>query len=392
MEEKKKKFPWKPVTAVVLCLALTAGLLWFNIDPNMHVYGQAPLTAEQVDAQLPSVLGYMGMYTETCYPSEAQLELAELPRTAYLPVYQQFFTQPSEEKLRTLIDEVVPALETLHAIEIPTPTIEQDEDVFDGIYYQASATVGGKKMIMSSSANRLCARWRNEDNSPLEINGSPLCIQLTQTDEQIIQTLSSAITQLEQAFGVELSAHQITRQYSRSDGALCGISVTLFSADAKIDETLESYSGDPDHYLSGDYFSLYFDKCEDAPNNAACSWIWYYKSQQVKYDVYGKYRTLSLYEAEWLLNKGYRFMFQYCPDCSANDETPDFSDYDHVTLEYVFGDEDSGFGIPFYVFYKQTSEDQFAKYITTMVPAVHISGLDQFFNAQKAYQEEHADS
>ena len=67
----------------------------------------------------------------------------------------------------------------------------------------------------------------------------------------------------------------------------------------------------------------------------------------------------------------------------------DFEGYDFVDIEYVFGYEyETGnptVGIPFYAFYKNigTSENGNTIYAKTYVPAVQVSGYDEYFESQK---------
>lgn len=44
----------------------------------------------------------------------------------------------------------------------------------------------------------------------------------------------------------------------------------------------------------------------------------------------------------------------------------------------------NGYGIPFYTFYKKIRQDEdgFVQYAKTMVPAIEVSGLEEYFYAQ----------
>lgn len=58
-----------------------------------------------------------------------------------------------------------------------------------------------------------------------------------------------------------------------------------------------------------------------------------------------------------------------------------------VGVEYVYGKD---YGIPFYTFYKKLSEDEngFVRYAKTMVPAIEVSGLEEYFEAQEEFHRQ----
>ena len=78
---------------------------------------------------------------------------------------------------------------------------------------------------------------------------------------------------------------------------------------------------------------------------------------------------ISLEEAEELLKKGYVFCGG-CPFCMAENDIVDFTDYDGVGLEHRGN-------IPFYTFYKSVGDGAFAY---TSVPAIRVSGLEEYFS------------
>lgn len=89
--------------------------------------------------------------------------------------------------------------------------------------------------------------------------------------------------------------------------------------------------------------------------------------------------------AEAMLRNGYVFSNHSCRLCMQNRQKVDFTDYDRVSLEYVFASDDiRGYGIPFYTFYKRirVNENGFVQYAKTMVPAIEVSGLQAYFEDQ----------
>lgn len=109
----------------------------------------------------------------------------------------------------------------------------------------------------------------------------------------------------------------------------------------------------------------------------------YYKAENGSVKEGERYATISLEEAEVLLNSGYVFGGHGCPLCMEMNLPVDFSDYDLVGIEYVSGyDSDwnpTNEHYPFYAFYKEIYEGIFAR---TYVPAFRVSGLEEYFESQ----------
>ena len=97
---------------------------------------------------------------------------------------------------------------------------------------------------------------------------------------------------------------------------------------------------------------------------------------------------LSLEMAEELLENGYCFGGHTCRKCMQNNALVDFSEYDYLGIEYLYGEDYLQDGdpkpvIPFYIFYKKMDETDFdgkVLYAKTYVPAIEISGLKEYFD------------
>ena len=99
-------------------------------------------------------------------------------------------------------------------------------------------------------------------------------------------------------------------------------------------------------------------------------------------------KKLSLEEAYELLINGYCFGAHTCPKCMQNNTPVDFSEYDYVGLEYLFGIDpletgDSMPVLPFYVFYKEMEGEVYnggQLYAKTWVPMIELSGMKEYFD------------
>lgn len=109
-----------------------------------------------------------------------------------------------------------------------------------------------------------------------------------------------------------------------------------------------------------------------------------YVNDAVHYVPIGKARLLSIEEAEALLNEGYVYGLPSlaCRICREKLIDVDFTDYDAIGLQYL----ENRVGhrhwrVPFYAFYKYTHTNEKGQkvYATIYVPAVELTGLEEYF-------------
>ena len=386
MTEKRKRLYWKPLAAAAACLALIVGLYWYNIELPVPKYENAIFSAQQLADLFPAMDKGTNAYTKVSYPNESMLVLPELPDAECLNVYQYTGAVAKEAELKQLMEDVFPLIEKMYGINIPDSEIETRKDYYvGGNEYEAVIDTKEKHIYASSSHRYQGVSWRNKDLSALPINGVTLQAHSTQTDEEIMASVAMVLPYLEQTFDMELSAYKIVRSYSDND--LLGLYIYLYSDEQVTDPLLEQYGGEVKRYCDGDILCLEFDKIDrnSTSDGVVCRWIKYIRSVQQRHEIYAQCRRISLGEAEVLLADGYVFSNHSCKLCMAAQESVDFTDYDRVSLEYVFDYDDiNGYGIPFYTFYKKIREDEdgSVQYAKTMVPAIEVSGLEEYFEAQ----------
>ena len=99
---------------------------------------------------------------------------------------------------------------------------------------------------------------------------------------------------------------------------------------------------------------------------------------------------ISLEEAEDLLYGGYVFGGHVCSLCMAMQDPIDFENYDHVGLEYVQDSAYSNEALPFYAFYKYIGDAPNGNktYAKTYVPAIKVSGYEEYFESQEQYHKQ----
>lgn len=384
MAGKRKRGQWKPLAAMAACLAMVVGLFWYNRFPPVPKYENAIFSAEQIGELFPAkdAMG-TNAYTEEGYPNEELFVVPEVLDVEYLNIYKQIGTEPSEAELRSLIKEVFPYIGKMYGCDVSQTLFVRKASATG---YSAETVSSGKRILASSDLYSLSVSWGNDDLSPLSINGETFYAKNVQTDEEIMASVSSVIPYLEQVFDTELSAYKIDRSYSSSDADINYLNVWLYSETQVTDELLEQYDREPTRYCTGAMICLEFSREDLAKpsDTVVCRYISYEKSIQHRYKAYAQCRMISLDEAEALLANGYVFSNHVCKLCMDMQEQVDFSDYDRVSLEYVFGED---YSIPFYTFYKKIREDEdgFVQYAKTMVPAIEVSGLEEYFEEQQRY-------
>jgi hypothetical protein len=328
-------------------------------------------------------------YTKIYASSPEYLGLDPLPNAEYLPLYSTNHFTLSKSEFQNFIDEYWDSATAFFAIDTKNYEIEKGETWAGAIYYAAKVSENEKYLRFTAVGNKFCFRYYDFCEDRLKINDSMVSILESDTDEQIKEKLQETIATVCASFGKQYTNIKICRQYSYQQ--LDGITVYLYSDEETIFPS--NFSESP---MTSDYMTLTFHTdwgsgtrydwggskdeaylIEVSLNEIARPWNEYYT-------VDAKATMLTLEEAEQLLEKGYVFGGHSCPLCMAEQAYVDFSDYTYVDIEYV-SDEKGEICIPFYAFYKYLGETQYGvrMYAKTYVPAVVVSGYDEYFESQK---------
>ena len=254
MRKRKRPLPWKSLTALAACLALVAGLFAYNLSP-VPVYPNALFSAKQLGAMLPSYKGAATNNYETeAFPKASMLNVPSLPWTTSLNVYRFNGAEPTAAEVEELMARVYPKLEKLYGKDIPIGQVEQTKTGYahsNNYDYISETRFGDWWARGYNSRNSLSVSWGNIAGAPLVLNGITLKAHYSQTDEQIINDLSPAISHLEKTFGLTLSEYKISKSYSTSNGYLNYMQVWLYDEDSVLDRTLAKYADKPPIYCSG---------------------------------------------------------------------------------------------------------------------------------------------
>ena len=337
------------------------------------------------------------------YYSESNLPRTDIPEVSDgLKVYKIIHKDADLNKLKEYVSENIKALKEITGVETPEISYEKRLDQFDNYMYYGNhfegesvgddyyySNIGAQAGLNCYDVFASCDRIKYRDEY--------LSILESDSDEEVLEKLGSAIDYYSELFGENFENSEIVRRYS--DDGLESIEVYLFDTKApelpSFMEIPSNFNGKPlfDKYI---VLRFYPDWGEGTAydwggnNNEAFLTRVDHVESELPYDQYMEEfetaRMLTLEEAQEMLANGYVFGGHSCPLCMAEQPEVDFSDYDAVTFEYVAGR--NRIVVPFYTFYKETEEkDGLHTYAKTYVCAVDLPGIEEFFKSQEAYHK-----
>ena len=328
-------------------------------------------------------------YTEIYTSAPKYLNLTPLPIADYLPIYSTKNSQPSEKYLQEFLNKYLDAATVFFGVNSKRYTITQVDGLNDSVFYTAKVNAGKQSVSFIAQDNWL--RFTNHimGDERMIINGSRISILESDTDEQIKEKLKDTIEYICTSFSKQYSNIKICRSYSYNQ--MEKITIYLYSPEESIFPSNFSESPMTSNYISLEFYtdwgsgSLY--DWSGSKNEAFLINISLYETLEKwneYYNVDAKSKMLTLEEAEQLLKKGYVFGGHSCDLCMAVQPEVDFSSYTYVDIEYV-SNKNRDIYIPFYAFYKYMREykNGIIVYAKTYVPAVQVSGYDEYFESQK---------
>ena len=390
--QKEKKSAWVKWASMAACFVLIASaILVVPMLQDTALYSAdeiAALLYEDVDGVATNA------YTKIYVPNSEYLYINDIPEDTYLNIYRYENPNPeiSEAGLQSFIDGILPQLAEALDVSVPQYSIKENSRGSKS-YHHASLDFNRYFMNFSNNSGRYRIRLIGfgEDNA-ITIEGETIQIDQRLSDEEILVSLQSIKNKLFRLFNVTFSDAKIIRTFgSGSEYGAEHIYIYFYDEDA---HPLNALRQKP---LS-DYICIDFDNFKNSSTDVVSagvlkdSGIEYVQSQidiSEKYIVAESAKKISLSEAEALLYNGYVFGGHSCPLCMLAQDKVSFEDYDFVDIEYVFGYDDktgdATEGIPFYAFYKNIgmSKNGNLIYAKTYVPAIEVSGYEEYFESQK---------
>ncbi len=378
--QAKKSFYKRILIAAAACICLFA-VVFATVSPY-RIYTP---TASNVEKMF-GVTDSTNRYTEVRTKDISLLVTESLPTEKYLPVYKLNIPSVTKKEFEQYIEDTLPALQKLYEITVTDYTIKKTGYGDGTSRYSAVIKDENKRLSFSGDENISYYFSKNTLYDGMTVNGSSVTFPTESGDGEIKDEISQTVSYLNKLFGKNYGDMRINREYAYDLTALEGITVYLYNADEE-NETAASILKNTSPCCA-DYITLKFEKSFSGKemylksvNYTETPDRW---NKTIKKSARGK--TVSPEQAEELLEKGYVFGGHVCTLCMSAQDRVDFSDYDTVGFEYVIGADMSV--IPFYTFYKYLHTDEMGieTYAKTYVPAIEITGWDEYFqNSEKRH-------
>lgn len=361
------------------------------LSPTLPVYDGIVYTAEEIADFFGAYQGGTSAYKEICVPSLDCLQSHGALDSPYwtlyrynippLPLNQTEFQNYIDPKLTRIASELGIAAPQYTIQEMTVGYTDHDLVVFiddsDGYWFSAHHNAVSNSILIA-----------NNEDTGIKLGDVQIEVDQTQSDAEIIASLSVIKEKLFDIFGVSFSDIKITRHYDSDHKQ--GVEWLYVYFYNESDHPLNSIADAP----YSDCITLEFDN-RYTHSDAIVSdkvlqnvWIRYRQFRSDATAIYLRTKRvsiISLAEAEILLQKGYVFGGYSCPICTAQQENVDFTDYELVDIVYLKSPTSQNGAasiIPFYTFYKRigTAPNGYEIYAQTYVPAVRVSGLEAYFD------------
>lgn len=368
------------VFAGIIITAVHSGVFGIQDTSEPPVNEKKILTAKEI-ASIFS--GYESAGTSsyaTVYAPNKQHFTQGLPEyTEYLTIYQMNndVCDTNEKEFKRFTDDIIQSFADKMQVTVPEYKIQKN--------YKTSFSLGEYTCFVNQNAITNSFWLFGRSKAAINLGGK-VTVDQTKSDEDIIKSLENVKKILFDVFNAKFSDVKVNRSYDNSKNGVSRIDVLFYNA---ADSRFEGYTD----FRYTDYICLSFqpvDHASYAPH-FNCEDIYY---QQYRCDTdsdfstyINKIRQITLDEAEELLLKGYVFGGHSCPICMSEQKKVDFEDYDHVNVKYLSFSRQNEFitYVPFYAFYKEigVAENGNIEYAVTYVPAVEVSGYEEYFEKQK---------
>lgn len=400
-EHVHKRKTWISIAACLgLCVALSLSVAAVvkHLQSTKVPISQEPVySAEEIGAMFGTSMG-TSFYQKIYVSSAEELQGAPIPEEEYIAVYENNLLdrELDEEELRRFVDGFSDRLSEALGSEMPECTIDNWSETLHIKELFGYADIGAHKMGIQQTRSRnrfymFSSRDEEGNFEQIILDGQVVQVDQRQSDEEIIESLSEIKKKLFKIFGVKYKDVKVVRVYDKdSEYGVNALSVYFYNADA---HPLNELAEMP----VTDYIEIRFDNrkshVSDIISDGVLTDATIFNIQTRYKDIYQpvvQCRRISLSEAEALLAKGYVFGGHSCPLCMVQQDPVDFTQYDFVGLTYLFEGIKAGgkttkiTAIPFYVFYKYIgdSENGNQSYAMTYVPAIEVSGWDEYFENQ----------
>jgi hypothetical protein len=373
---KRDHYSWrkilKPAVCFITVIAVICGMkLWVSVTYKPPEFKYASFTASDLDALFPLMNdGATRSYTSVYTNSFNNLGINVSLDASSLPVYKRLNSTKDVNEFRGIADKYLSLFCNNIGESVPKYVIEKGS----GLYYHTEITAAGYRLFLSEYGVSISGI---DYYDRVNVGGKDVYIYESYSDEEIISSISDAITFAKKSFGVDYTGISIKREYSSYE--LNYIAVSIYNKNS--DKVHKTSNGILNNAITLKFNTIRNGRTDEATKEAFCYSISYNWSDL---QILGEYSLIPLATAEKMLKNGFVFGGHACNLCMQAQAKVDFTNYNAVAYEYIVGD--NGYVIPFYAFYKYTGKSigGYETYAKTYVPAIEVSGLREYFDKQEA--------
>lgn len=423
MEQGRRRMTVRRTLLMAACISLAVVMVAIpiasyvnrtNENQPLDPYSDLPIievTPEMVDGMFDHNSNFLGEgssatsnYESVSVPDPQYLYLNTPPQFEYLPIYSADISgEYSHEGIySSYFEPRVSRFADALGFELDCVYIQEDSEASQTEGYIDHRRV---TILASQSDSRNTREITTFFNGfPVELDGEQLQIDLSDSDKEIAKKMDSIRIKCNAIFDTSFSDILVKRNiyyYDKDNDPIAdyhpGIKYTVYFYNRSqliLNEGCDTYSQPFTDYVEIRFETIpYRDTGETNSIINGIDLIQYTAScipTEEKYTPIGKAKMYTLEEAEELLRQGICYADNFCCLCGHRPSLPaiDFSNYDYVSFvyrpsqDYQYNRAKSSLMIPFYVFYKykNDNEDGLARYYVTYVPAVKITGIEQYFS------------
>ncbi len=321
-------------------------------------------------------------YEKKYTPDIKYLYINPIPTDKYVTIYERYYQRNFDKnEVKVLADKYLPKMAQTLSISPPSYEIKER---FNGLHNHIEIDVT-RPFSLSQYDNRNIISYSPLGSSTL--NGKTVTVNQTQSDQEIINSLSEIKQILFDTFDTSFDSAKVYRNYDDdSNYGVTSLNVYFYNSDAHPLNNLWGI-GVPE----SDCITISFDNFEnfegDIVSNADLYNVFSIDFWSYRTDNHSPLKTvtqkelLPLQKAEEYLQKGYVLAMGGCAQCQAEQTPVDFTNYDYASFEYAGGSEIGDLMLPYYAFYKNigTAENGNMIFAKTYVPAIEVEGYEEYF-------------
>lgn len=322
-------------------------------------------------------------YEKVYSPNTKYLYLNSTPTDKYAVIYETYYQRNFDKsEVQTLANKHFPKMAQTLNISLPSYEIKER---FGGLHDHIEIDITGP-FRLSQYDNRNIISYTPSSDS-VALNGKTVTINQTQSDQEIINSLSEIKQILFDTFDVCFDSAKVYRDYDdNSNYGVTALTVCFYNSGAHPLNNLYGIS-----IPKSDFIEIRFDNyksfegdtvsASDLYNVFSIAFWSYRTDNNSPLRTFVKKELLPLKKAEEYLQKGYVLATGGCTLCQSEQTPVDFTDYDYVSFEYKGGNKIGDLTIPYYAFYKNigTAPNGNMTFAKTYVPAVEVEGYEEYF-------------